>query len=162
MKEISLSRGKVAIVDDEDYEFLSKWKWFAYPAARTFYAARRARRSEVGDGRRGTVFMHRILNCTPDGYVTDHINADGLDNRRCNFRSATVAQNGWNRRPDRGCKSEYKGVSWNTRYQKWHVTIQINKKRLFLGRFPDERDAAAAYNARALREFGEFYRGNEI
>jgi hypothetical protein len=153
MKLIPLSQGQSAQVDDADFDWLSQWKWTAQRTAHGFYATRY-------DGDR-LVLMHRLINGTPEGMVTDHRDCNGLNNQRSNLRTATQLQNMMNRRGKRGGTSRFKGV-WadpNPRNLKlWRSAIRINGKLKYLGRFHNEEDAAAAYAAAARQHFGEFAR----
>lgn len=148
-KEISLTQGKVAIVDASDYDMLMQFKWFANKSGRNWYAARNVPR---GDGRQTAVKMHVMLL----GKGVDHKNGDGLDNRRINLRLATQQQNGFNQKPQVGGTSAFKGVAWNKRAKKWMAQIQFNGKHMHIGYFEDELKAATAYDIRARELFGEF------
>lgn len=147
--EIPLSRGLVALVDDADADLLSQSTWYALPGTYTWYAARGVRRA---DGRWTTQMMHKVLTGWPK---TDHINGDGLDNRRANLRPATASQNVSNKRKTGG-SSRYKGVSWDARNRRWAVRIDVARRQHYLGKFLDERLAAEAYDAAARKHFGEF------
>ena len=104
-RRIPLTQGKYAIVDPEDYEELAKYKWFAKRCDRRFYAVR--------SGKNKNVNMHQVIMGTEEGKVIDHINSNGLDNRKANVRFATAQQNCWNQRKQRGnSSSKYKGVHW--------------------------------------------------
>lgn len=144
---IPLTRGKVAIIDNEDAALISQYKWQADRDGRTWYARRTI--SLPGGGRK-TQKMHQLITGHPR---TDHRNGDGLDNRRANLRRATKAQNNRNRRKTIGY-SKYKGVGWHE--NRWCAQIKVNGKKIHLGRFISEEDAARAYDAAARREFGEF------
>jgi hypothetical protein len=151
MKQIPLTKGQFAIVDDEDYDYLMRWKWS--------YCNGYASRSIWG--RTTKVTMHRLINQTPDGLFTDHINGDKLDNRKCNLRNCNTSQNTINAPKKNGKKytSEYKGVFWDDwpgRSPKWVATIRISGKKSHLGRFAHEEDAATAYNLAAFLHHGEF------
>lgn len=158
---IPLTRGLVAVVDDEDYEFLAQWKWHALPnGSGHSYAARNSR---ISDGRKSgepqrVIFMHRVLLSTPADMVADHISGDTLDNRRANLRNATHTQNMQNRAKHRRGASEHKGVTWDKARRKWSACLQADNKTHFIGRFATEEEAAAAYAARAAVVFGEFNR----
>lgn len=147
--EIPLNRGLVAIVDDEDAELVSRTSWFALPGAYTWYAARGVRRA---DGRWTTQLMHKILTGWPQ---TDHINGDGLDNRRTNLRPVTAGQNVANSRKGKW-SSRYKGVSWCKRTKRWRANIMVDGRQPSLGYYDVEEDAARAYDAAARRHFGEY------
>lgn len=154
-KRIPLTRGQFATVDDEDFDWLSQWKWHAQPnEAHGFYANRHDEQGRL-------VAMHRLINATPPGFVTDHRDGDGLNNRRRNLRTATQLQNMMNRRGKRGGSSIHKGV-WadpSPRNSKlWRSAIRLNGRLKYLGRFHTEGEAAAAYAAAAAEHFGEFAR----
>lgn len=152
MKEIPLTRGQYAIVDDADYEALSQHRWHAIKPAGTYYATRRNGAKHV--------YMHRaVLETT--GPV-DHINGNGLDNRRDNLRPATTAQNQWNTEKQANNTSGYKGVTYDKRARKWKAYIGVNGKRLHLGYFSTAEEAAIAYNDAASVAHGEFAYRNGI
>jgi len=150
-KLIPLTQGKYAIVDDSDYEELSKYKWYLDK----FYAKRNIR---VGCGKQKAVKMHRLINNTPSGFETDHINGDKLDNRKCNLRTATTAQNRCNRGKQIDNKSGYKGVVFVSKYNNWQASIKINGKRKHLGTFRTPELAHAAYCEAAPKVHKEFAR----
>lgn len=157
MAVIPLTQGYSAIVDDCDYDRLSRWPWHAFKGSSGhIYAARNSKPD--AEGRRGHIFMHRVLAGTPEGMDTDHINGNTLDNRRCNLRPATRAQNMWNRKANRGGSSSLKGVYWHKQHSKWCASIQVNKRRKHLGLFKTETEAASAYQKAAAAAFGRFYR----
>ena len=145
-KLIPLTKGQFAIVDDQDYEFLVQWKW---ECDRNNMVRRR-------QGHKGTILMHRIITNAPAGMQVDHINHNRLDNRRCNLRVCTNQENNFNRRSTPGSSSQFKGVSWNRRHNKWHAVIDIDQKTRHIGFFVDETEAAKAYDRKAKEHFGEF------
>lgn len=156
MKYISLTQGKQAIVSDEDFENVSQFKW--YYDKTTGYAKRDTRI----DGKRVCVYMHRFINNTDDGKLTDHINGNRIDNRRENLRSCNFTQNHANKKIESKFTSKYKGVYWHKNRDKWVSMIRIDRKGHYLGVFTDEKEAAKAYNQKAKELFGDFARLNVI
>jgi len=157
-KLIPLSQDKFAIVDAEDYDRLNKYKWCVSKTPRTNYAMRRTKGKRVKGKRskRKTILMHRFILNAPRGLVVDHINHNGLDNRRENLRLCTHVQNTQNRRPNRNTSSKYKGVYWHKHRNKFVAKIYMNGKRIFIGYFTDEIAAAKAYDKKAREFFKEF------
>ncbi len=101
--------------------------------------------------------MHREVMGVEDARYVDHRNHNGLDNRRSNLRIATWAENCWNKRkPISGSSSQFKGVMWDKRRSQWQVQIGHNGKKIFIGYFDDEQEAARAYDAKAKELYGEF------
>lgn len=146
-KEIPLTQGKVALVDDEDYKWLIEFKWCAAKSRTTFYAMRHTHQQ-----RPETIQMQRDIIRPLAKFQIDHINHNGLDNRRENLRIATPTQNNQNRQKSKGKSSQYRGVSWSTSTRKWRVEIKASGSKRILGHFDNEIDAALAYD-RAAREF---------
>lgn len=143
VRQIPLSRDLFAIVDAADYEKLSKYKWSASRRGPKVYA------SATINGR--TVLMHRFLMRPPRGYWVDHIDGNGLNNRRCNLRVCTPGQNQANRRPCGG-SSRFVGVC--RRGDKWEAWIKHRGKWYTLGRFDDEVEAARARDRKACEIHG--------
>jgi len=152
-RRIPLTQGKYAIVDPEDFERLNKHKWFAVKSSNTFYAGR-----TIKAGKKFiSVRMHREIIHPPGHLLVDHINHNGLDNRKANLRPATCAQNTYNRRQFRKDKtSKYTGVSWRKHKKKWVVIICYKRKNIIVGYFKDEKQAAKAYDKAAKKYHGEF------
>ena len=154
MKRIPLTHGKFAIVDDEDYERLSQYSWYVSKGRNTYYARR-----SIKEGNKWTVrCMHSDIINIPKGLEGDHKNHKGYDNRRCNLRICTHAQNIQNSKPPKTSKhsSRYKGVSWFKYTNKWRAYIKKNKVFTSLGYYFNEIDAAKAYDKAAKKMFGEF------
>lgn len=154
MKYIPLSKGKFAIVDDDDYAYLMQWKWYAQKGKGTFYAARH---ESFADGRR-IVYMHRQMLNVPAHQETDHINHNGLDNRQCNLRLCSGSENQHNQLPQTNCESKYKGVFRNA--ANWQARITCDYKAIHLGTYGSEAQAAKAYDAKAKALYGEFAETN--
>ncbi len=147
MKEIKLTQGRVALVDDADFEWLSKWKWCAWtPDGKTFYAKRCTAENLI-------VYMHIAIFGVKG---VDHKDRNGLNNQRNNLRAASKSKNGANRGPQEGNRSGLKGVSWHNRDSIFRARIGINRKEKHLGFFHDPLDAAKAYDTAAIKYFGEF------
>jgi hypothetical protein len=147
MREILLTKGLVAIVDDRDYPVLRQIEWCVARRPHTIYARNKA------------VLMHRFILDRPSGDV-DHINGDGLDNRRANLRVTTRRLNNANAFHRSGGTSRFKGVSWDARRMHWQAGICPAGKRISLGRFAAEIEAAVAYDEAAREAFGAFARLN--
>jgi hypothetical protein len=143
--KIPLSQGRFAKVDPEDYIWLSQFRWCAKVGPNAIYAVRTVQVR----GRSKRIYMHRLLMNTPDGLVCDHINHDGEDNRKANLRNCTVSQNNANRRSSPNASSQYLGVSWDKRRNKWVAHIKKDGDEKYLGSFDVEEAAARAYDAAA-------------
>ena len=161
MKEIPLTQGKIALVDDADYEWLNQRKWHAANNHGWGWYAERKGACD-SNGKRHTILMHRVITGAGLGQQVDHKDRDGLNNQRANLRLCTASQNHANQKRCAGCSSRFKGVTWNKREGKWRARIGVHGERIFLGRFDDEVLAALAYNKAATEHFGEFARPNVI
>ena len=148
VRYIPLTQGKFAIVDAEDYDWLSQYKWYASKQGTSFYACRVKGST--------TVSMHREIMKAPKGLMCDHKNHNSLDNRKSNLRLCTRAQNQYNKCAKKNCLSRYKGVILRRDCRKWSARIGFNYKRIHLGHFFDEIKAALAYDNKAIELFGEF------
>jgi hypothetical protein len=153
-RRIPLTQGKYAVVDPEDFERLNKHKWHADRHNNTFYAIRcvSSRKNRI------RIRMHREILRPPDHLIVDHINHNGLDNRKANIRPATRSQNNFNRLiiKRKGASSKYKGVAWKKSKEKWRAQIHVNGQCKFIGYFEDEKQAAKAYDEAAKKYHGEF------
>jgi hypothetical protein len=148
MKEILLTQGKYSLVDDGDYERVSKHKWCAWWSGWAWYAERRS------SGK--IVYMHRFIMGAETGLEVDHKNRNGLDNRQENLRICTSSQNKHNTGQHSDNKSGYKGVCWVTRDKRWKAQIKFDGRNMSLGHYKNIIDAAKAYDAKAREVFGEF------
>lgn len=157
--EIPLSGGGVTIVDRDDYDLVKSFRWWNWKTGNSSYA----RTKRMVDSASYCLLLHRIImNPAPDMQV-DHINGNGLDNRKCNLRICTQKENIRNsRKKSNSLSSKYKGVCWKTREGKWWSSIIVDGHRKHLGYFTAEIDAAIAYNKAASIYFGEFARLNEV
>lgn len=153
MKEIELTQSKIALVDDEDFPKLSKFKWHAWYSGYSFYAVCCTRRH-------GKIYMHReILGLKKnDGKIGDHINHNSLDNQKLNLRVATARLNSYNCKFKNNNTSGYRGVTWHKQINRWMAQIKVNNKRIYLGVFTDIIKAALAYDFASL----EYYKENAI
>lgn len=151
MKKIPLTRGKVALVSDEDYERVAEKKWTAARNKYTWYAMHYYR--DHG-GKVRAIYMHRFILNAPPTIRVDHRNRNGLDNRRCNIRLATAIQNGHNRRKDSSSKQQFKGVI--ERGGRHYVRLKVGERVQSFGGYPDAEAAARVYDAIATRLRGEF------
>ncbi len=149
VREISLTQGRVALVDADDYEWLNQWKWTIHVGRKYPYAARNSH-SKI-------IKMHRLILGITDPLIwKDHVNRCGIDNRRVNLRIAEYTLNARNASMRVDNKSGLRGVCWNKRSQKWVAQIFVNKKVISCGYYSDIKEAAMAYDKAALR-----FRGNE-
>jgi hypothetical protein len=153
-RKIKLTQNQYAIVEPEDFEELNKYKWYAVNGGHTFYAVRPGYNENY---KRTTIKMHRqIMRPARDKYV-DHINHNGLDNRRENLQCVTPEQNSWNRKKEKvGGSSKYTGVRWCEHRKKWRASIRRNGAKEHLGYFDSEIEAAKAYDEAAKLFRGRF------
>lgn len=152
MKEIPLTKGKVAIVDDSDYERVAQYKWHLHSGG---YAARK----DWSSGKPVHVYMHRYLMNVPKGVEVDHINGDRLDNRRSiNLRRATRKLNARNGKGMPETQSQFKGISLYDGY--YHARVMLDGQQMYFGRFKSERAAAKVYDYAAMMLHQDFARLN--
>ena len=150
---IPLTRGTFAVVDTNNLRMLNLHRWHIII---TKERKRYATREEKGK----TIYMHREIMNAPDGMEVDHINGNGLDNRRGNLRLCTKAQNQMNSAKRTGKSSIFKGVFWYKITGQWRAAIKIARKDIHIGYFDTELEAAEAYDKKALELFGEFAKPN--
>jgi hypothetical protein len=166
MKEIILNKGKVALVDDEDYSYLNQFTW------RLTTDERYATREQHKDSVRTHISMHREIMGFPKEKIIDHIDQNGLNNQKFNLRLATKSNNAGNGKSHKDSKCKYKGVSKTNKsytkmdskgklrfyeYPDWYVAqICLNGKRITIGTFKTEEAAARAYDRKAIELFGKF------
>jgi hypothetical protein len=159
MKEIQLTQGKVAIVDDEDYDYLNQWKWFANNMNGKFYVKKKI---TVSKNKQTDIYMHRFIMKPNKGMVIDHLDGNTLNNQKNNLRICTHAENMRNSKIPINNKSGYKGVSYQENRNTYRAQIKFNNKTINIGDFIDPIDAARAYNEVALKYHGEFAHINKI
>ena len=160
-KEIQLTQGKVAIVDDEDFDYLNQWKWSLRPTGNGIsYAIRGFKKHEKSKIK--SISMHRQIMNPDKGYVIDHIDGNTLNNQKINLRICTQSQNCGNQKIPINNTTGFKGVQFNKIQNRYYAQITVNKKNIYLGSFIDPIDAAKAYNEAAIKYKGEFANLNKI
>lgn len=159
MKKIPLTKGKVALVDDDDFAFLSQWKWCSDSKG---YAFRSEKRSETGRLKRKGIYLHRVVMGSPEGKQIDHINGDILDNRKSNLRVASHSENMRNRKLQKNNSTGYKGVWFNKKKGLFVATIKIDGKTRTIKHTRTAEEAAEAYNVKAQEVYGSFARINVL
>ncbi len=135
-RKIALTQNKFALVDPEDYAELARHKWCAAKQGNSWYAVRSEHDRQLR--------MHRVILNASAGEVVDHADHSGLNNLKRNLRPCSPAQNAHNQRPQKGRSSQYRGVCWCKREQKWYSRIQNHGRQQSIGRFDDEDDVAQA------------------
>jgi hypothetical protein len=159
---VPLTQGYEAIIDASDVELVNCWNWFVYKkrSASTAYAYRNGLRAVRPDGSREnvTIPMHRVIMAAPVGMEVDHIDRNGLNNRRDNLRLVTKSQNQHNRAISSNNTSGYKGVFKHKASGKWLSEINVAGKQLYLGLFDTPEDAYAAYCSASVQFHGDYGR----
>jgi len=155
MKKIKLTGGKYALVDDEDYPYLNRFKWGISAKG---YAYREVKRNKNSDW----LAMHQLVIQGISGCVIIHRNQDTLDNRKCNLFNCGKNTLQHSNRKRVGLTSTYKGVHWDKQHNKWRASISYDKKKFNMGRYLSEKEAALVYNKKARVLYGEFAYQNII
>ena len=147
--------GLVALIDDENYELVNKYRWnpYWYKSVQTFYA--RGHIPGKGASKRPYIRMHRHIMNVQQSEQVDHKDHDGLNNQKSNLRICTSTQNHANMRKHKGV-SKFKGVTWDRQRRKWRAAIKLNLKSIHLGAFNNETEAAKAYDKKAFELHGEY------
>lgn len=153
MKEISLTQGMVALVDDEDYEMVLQYKWSLVKGRNTYYAEQKRRVKYR--------HMHRFIMNTPKGMIVDHLDGNGLNNQKYNMRNCTYSQNNQNRMNRNSEKFGYQGVT-RRGSNKFYAYIRYKTKLAHLGVYSTAEQAAEAYNKKAVELYKESARLNYI
>jgi hypothetical protein len=154
MKKIKLTQNKIALVDNEDYERLTKWSWYVVKKGHNYYAVRQFRLF----GKKKIVYMHRQA-LEYNNFVfgknlsVDHIDHNGLNNQKHNLRVVNSKQQAQNRKKTKKKTSKFKGVCWDKLNEQWRAYIKVNGKELYLGLFDNEKKAAKEYNYAAKQFF---------
>lgn len=149
---VTLTKGYEAVIDAEDVSLVSENNWTAIPSGNTAYAVRRS----ILGGKKSVRTMHRLIIGDPKGLLVDHINGNGLDNRKENLRTATKSQNMHNATIRKDNKTGYKGVSWDKAAKKYRAEIRIFRKGIFLGLFECPKEASLAYIEACKRYHKEY------
>lgn len=147
---IYLDKGKSCVIDFCDYESVKKYRWYCRKIGRKNYCCH-----SYYDGEKVyVIYLHRLINKTPKKLRTDHINGNGLDNRKSNLRSCTASQNNCNTMWGR----KIKGIFYSKQRRRWYARINFNKKNYSLGGHKHREEAVLAYNNGAIKYHGEFAR----
>lgn len=159
MKEIPLTQGKSALIDDHNFEKVSKFKWCAHRAPNTTYAVRNFKNPKTGKW--STISMHRFLSGEEDPKINVyHVDGNGLNNQDHNLRLCNHGQNLYNSGVSKNNTTGFKGVTFDKKRNKWIAMIGVNGRKINLGRFASKEDAARAWDAAALDYHKDFARLN--
>lgn len=165
MQTISLTQSQVALVDDSNFEFLSRWKWHAWKGSGGFYALRQVPHPRLAH-RQLAIRMHvvvlEIAGHNMCGKIPDHRNGNTLDNQLHNLRPSTTTTNPRNCRKYKNNTSGYKGVTYDKATRKWRAQINVDGRRTSLGYFDSPEEAAVVYDQSAQVHYGEFAKPNGV
>lgn len=157
MKEIKLTKGFTAKVDDEDFDFLNRFKWAASKCGKDHYAVT----SYYHQSKKYKIYMHRLILLAFDKIViVDHQDRDTFNNQKSNLRMCSKMQNQWNNRLRDGASSKYRGVSFHAQSRGYVAQIANKGENIYIGYYRNEIEAAKAYNDAAIRLRGEFANPN--
>lgn len=166
MRKIPITKGYVAIVDDDDFEMINIHKWNAELSKRkdgTILTVYAKRWGGTVDGKERKIFMHRVICNVANHLFVDHIDGNGLNNSKANLRICTASQNQRNKFPSKNGKTSiFKGVYWHIQSKRWVSRIKASGVSIYLGCYRDEIEAALAYNNAAKLLHGEFARLNTV
>jgi hypothetical protein len=156
MKLIPLTQGQFAIIDNDDFERVNQFKWYANKAPNTFYANRQVQINR----KRQTIHLHRFILNLDTKFLVDHVDGNGLNNQKSNLRTCTNQENSRNKRLSKKGTSSFKGVHYDKKYDKFEAQIKINYNSNFIGYNTDELICAKFYDAVARFYFKEFAKCN--
>ncbi|MCK9521084.1 MAG: AP2 domain-containing protein [Dehalococcoidia bacterium] len=154
VKRISLTRGLSVIIDSEDFDELSKYKWYACKKRNLFYAYR----DKMINKQKIHIPMHRQIMQLHSGdkAICDHINRNTLDNRKANLRIVTHSLNQYNCVMIRKNNTTgYRGITFHRKLGKWIAQIRVNNKHIYIGVFTSKEEAAKAYDKEAIKYYGK-------
>lgn len=160
MRKIPLNQGKFALIDDEDFERVNQYKWHLFKCGTGLkeYVAT----NKYVNGIRKVIKLHRFILRAKKKQIMDHINGNGLDNRKANLRFCTQQQNAYNRKLNKNNTSGYKGISFKKdirlKYKQWIAYINVEKKRKYLGYFRTKEEAMKVRIEAEKQYYGEFAR----
>lgn len=156
--EVKLKNNHTLLIDDADWNLVKNFKWTAHkkPPNNCYYAIA----TDYSSGKKKTIYLHNLLINKPSAFTIDHINGDGLDNRRQNIRLATKSQNAGNQKLRANNKTGFKGVCFHKQHKLYMATIKVNYKGIHLGYFKTPESAAKAYDKAAIKHFGKFAKLN--
>jgi hypothetical protein len=159
MKLLPLTKNKFALVDDDDYYWLSQWNWFAVEIKNTWYARRSRKKGVLRSNEKYEIYLHRIVmrcNELDNTLVIDHLDKNGLNNQKENLRLCTKSENNKHTSSHKNSSSQYLGVSYDKNRNKWTASLMNNGVRILFKRYNTEIEAAQAYDITAKTQFGVY------